>query len=922
MSTKNTMRNRSAGNHTRDLPDAMSQADWKALGEMGRVRGAAENTFDNAWVDDQGEYDGSDEPKREVDRDYAPHMFLDTTTAMGNPNRKRDMPDYDAGHSMWQHYERVLSRGDDSTINLLQAAARAGNRMSKEAALHRVGGARVEDSSYREALLDTRAARTGEQAADMAEEAASSAAARARNVSGGGDWTLIAGSTDEAKIARRVIDYALTLMPADGALSSQKLIYSPSELPPKSEMLAVLNEVRPSLYRDMTDAQRIGDAATAGKAQNARQTRKAVAIIASAGAENAALGQLRGVDRSIAVIPGASKTLWKAMIDAKDNHWRVTVPFVKPDAEGKYPKNAGLIHNENVINAADRVIVAWNGRDDDDALTAAAYAARVGKLEAIVDDRGNLLNRAEASDHAMTANPSRAEVARARSAGVFDIPADSPEARFALTLVRPFRSAGLSSSAIDAVANAASKVEGGMTLREMSEMARDPQGAQELLRTHKIAIGTIRILADDKSMANAREAYKRIKEQCDDKGVYMVGRQDMPAQLAKDPNAPQVLFVKGGNPDELRSMTNVVAMMGDANPLPHMARRGAELAVAMDRPGVTLLQVEDQGLPRFTPENASLLLLASGHEQFGPRAHIEWNAPNDKGVEKAEARTGAFAVVPSKSGEKLHLMYLAAGADRSETKTLATADVPPGGRPVDQPFGEIDKKEAQRRAVWGAAIEVLKTTALHHEQEILNRPTREFRDSFIQNGGMVISAMPPVESTSVYSTVSKSREAVPAIRTPESETKAIEIAARLADVTVITQSSTKGPMNTALSAISERHGKVVVVSPPQEIAAFDEVGGNIAMARMPGKDLPNVMALTGDRALAIRQEYGDRKLAVSTGQHMDSAALKIADALGLPAPAKVQAAPETAVETAVATRKFEVERKKNRAKTAGKGDER
>ena len=911
MSENTSKRARSAGNRTPSLPSAMSDAAWKALGEMGAVRGAAENAFDHAYLED-GEYDGSDEPRKEAEREYAPHLYLDTTGAMGNPNRNRETAAYEAGHSMWSHYERVLSRGDDSTVNLLQEAARIGNRMNRDAALHRVGNVRVQDSTFREQMLDTGAARSGEQAADLAEEAASAAAARARNVTGGGDWTLIASTEAEARIARRVIDYALELMPADTALSSQKLIYNPAELPPKAQMLAVLNEVRPQLWRDMPDHVRFGTSEPAGKTAKAPVARKAVALIAGPGAETAVIGQLRQIDRNVAVIPGRSKALWAALIEAKDPHWRITAPFTQADASGKYPKNATFTDNEKVIDAADRVIVALNGRDDDPALAAAAYAARLGKLEAVLDAKGRQLDRAAASDQAMVANPSKAERARARSAPVFELPASSPEARFALTLVRPFRGPALSSAAIDAVAAVGEA--SGMSLREISEMARDRQGAQELLRTHKLAVGTIRVLADDKSMANAREAFQRIQTDCQKNGVTMVGRDHFPAGLAKDPNGPQVLFLQGGSPEKLAGAQNIVSFIGDTPALPHMTRRASELVVAMDRPEVTQLQVEDQGLPRFVPQNPGLLVLASGHAQFGPKASIAWSPVNEKGHEIGEGRTGKFALVPSKDGRTLNLMFLAKDADVSQTQTIKTTPVPPGGRPVDQPFPETDpakaKAEAGRRAAWEEATEAMKGYAANHEQAILNKPTKDFRESFVAAGGMIVSALPPVEATSVYSTVTKTRESVPAIRTPESETRAIEIAARMSDVTVITQASTKGPMNTAVAAVAERGGKVVAVSPPTEIAAFDEVGGNVALARMAGRDLPDVMNIPGDRGLALRQTYGDRKVAVSTGQQMEAAAVKIVEALGVDTGRSRAVSAAEAYEVATpSSRKFEVESK-------------
>ena len=44
------------------------------------------------------------------------------------------------------------------------------------------------------------------------------------------------------------------------------------------------------------------------------------------------------------------------------------------------------------------------------------------------------------------------------------------------------------------------------------------------------------------------------------------------------------------------------------------------------RIGWHAVQIEDQGMPKYVPENPSVLLLSTGHARYGVGANVAWTA--------------------------------------------------------------------------------------------------------------------------------------------------------------------------------------------------------------------------------------------------------------------------------------------------------
>lgn len=845
-------------------PNAMSAADWEALGPMGRVADAADVIFDNAEVGT--DYAGDDERPR-PEREYIPHVFVTSIRhPLANPRRTGDMSEYEAGHALHAHYSRTLAKGDQKAVQLLVELARTGNKLINDGLDH----AARSDAELRTEIIDTRAAR-GDAAKDLAEEVASNSVRR-----GGGsrEFVVIAPTTSEAKIIRGMIDYALTVMPPDTEISSQKFIHKPEELPAWTEMKKALDAVRPELW---------GLGREDGK--------KSIALIVSEGLEDVAAEWVaKKLGKSFSVTPGHAQyiadpnggpsrnALWGALM-AKDgnNHWRNKVE--RPVGV----KGAAAIHafNENAIKAADRTVVFWNGDVQDQAFVAMAHAARRGRLEAVFDSAGRQADPKifhALAEEAMETHMSKAEWARMRNVGVFDIVASTPEGRLALSLIRT-SNAAMSAVAIENLARTE------LTINEIAAMASDPQGREELFRKHKIPAQIMDALADTRVMSNARDAFQRILGHCKDHGVTIVGPEHYPAGLRRSKaNMPPVMFLKGGSPEQLRDLKNTVAIMGDNDMLAPMAQKASELMVALDRPELTLVQVERMGAPEYIPNNPSLLILASGHGHYGSRTKLAWDAQKD-GSEVAVAKSGTYAMVPSKDGRQMALNYTPKGG---ETIELAKIRLPE--KPVVTVFDkteEMDEETQSKMRAYKNALESLKDRAGTHETFRLSKSVRDFREGIVAQGGMILSRYAPVESNSLYSFATGQREGSETHRSAATEAATIELTARLADVTVLNQVSAQSPLCGAIAVAAETGRRPLVIQPDPQIVNFDEISGNLALTRTTGKELPMHINLPGQRGMAVEKAFPRQRVGISTGPNMEIAAEKIAEQLTAPTAERV-----------------------------------
>lgn len=808
------------------LPAAMSFEEWQELGPMGSLRSVTESVFDRGPRDDQ-RYPGSD--REDPVREYSAHVKITYRHPLANPARERDLSEHEAGHALLAHYRRILLKRDAKALQLFNELARAGNNALVEAAqIHRKADARAA-ADLRQDLAETRVAKDSATAAELAEESASMADQLARgDVDVRADFTVVAQTRAEAEVVRKMIDYALTVIPPETRFENQKLLVRPDQLPSEEELRKALDAARPPLFSQREDK------------------RKLLGIISSLGAENVAVQWAKAQDKSLSYAPGPNRNLWQGLIDQDKTHYRVRVDFERSDAPGRIQRN-----NEKVIREADQVVVFWNSENDRDAaLEAAATAARRGKLYAVFDHEGRRLDVDLVAEHAMKTYLSRVEAARAANTAVFDIPAGSPEGRLGLSLIR-----GLPRAAADAIAHTP------FTINEVIEMAQTPEGQAVLYREHKISGQALRILSDEQSskiLSDARENLQRILNQCRDHKVTIIGPESFPKAYVESGKTAPVLFVKADDPFALREIEKTTALLGDEKLLPLMARPAAELATALDRPGITLVQVEDQGMPRYVPEKPSVLVLSTGHALYGINSRIEWTADEKAKEIRGVGKTTEFSIRLEEGKVVLR--------ETRDGKTETALEIDPATY-----YKNASAEEAKTFAVRRA-----KDVARNIDEERLHAPIEAFRQAIIDKGGFVVSELPPVEKSSVWSAADKRRVSIPSMRNDETRGNAVELAARLADTVVVTQLADRSVAVRMVPVAAELGRPMVAITPPKEVRALPEVGGNIALIGVNGRELPDYLGLSGTARSAITAAYGDRRAAAATGQHMAIAADKVA----------------------------------------------
>lgn len=844
-----------------NTPIAVSFDEWREMGPMGPRPSIGEAIFDNAEAD--SDYAGND--RRAPTRDYQAHLFIaGRDNPFLNPERTREAPENEAAWSMREHYLRVFARRNEDSLFLFNEFARAGNTMMRDAAaIARLdGSSRASDAEARQSLTDT-----GANAADtelLGDEIASRQSAGARAVAGG-HYTVIASTASEARIIHGMIDYALKICPPDGEITNQKRLATVADLPPFADIKAALDEVSPPRFGQI-DA----------------EGRKIVGLFVSRGYEKTALDVIADLKDGFAIAPAPSPGLWRALINdtnsrgQKDKHRRVTLT----DGSSKGKTAAQLREdNEKVVAGSDMILAVWDGNTDerDFVYRAIAQAARAGKLGKVVDTNGKDLDVYSVSDRALKDVPSARQWAQRRNQGVFDIPASSPEARLGLSLVRSQRSGAMNTQALDALGNT------GLTVSELCEMASSRQGAKDLFNVHRVPPAAISALADERAMSNARSAFERIKQHCDNSGIRIVGPENYPMSLLTSRTSlPPVLFVKGGTPEGLRDMTGSIAIMGDPDTHPSMNQKASELVTGLDRPGVHTVQVESMGVPQYTPENPGILILASGHDQYELRGSLDWrNVSDDRMVSDGkDGRQYTIEALPDIGKVRLSVQDTkSAGSPSSireidwEGATLSTL--------VETPFDEPTKEDRARAALADAQLDTLKEVARNRETQQLEAPIKAFRDSFVENGGMVISAMAPVETNSVYKADEGVRIGIPASRSEASERQAARLAAGIADMTVIVNAGAKGPMTHAICALADAKRRPLVVEPSSKMDPEDtRIIGNHALLNGKPESLENAMRLPGGSIEKISNAFANHpRIGISVGTDMKRAAALISESI-------------------------------------------
>ncbi len=646
---------------------------------------------------------------------------------------------------------------------------------------------------------------------------------------GAEDFTVVAATAGEARVIREMMDYALTVMPPETYHQGQKLIFNPRDLPTAADIDKALETARPPVR----DWEREGN-------------EERVAIIASRGAEEAATAFVQNLSTNVQVVPGRNRQLWNRLIERDGRkHFRVKVDFTKGEKSDNTFRD-----NEKVVKAADRVVVFWNYDDRDAALTAAAFAARRGKLQEIYDDRGEQLMLHDVSAHAMELNPSFIEYMRNKNAAAFEVDASSPEGIVGLSLIK-----GVNQAAATAMAQTH------FSLNELIDMAGNPEEAKALHKTYGIPGSALVALTDSKAVAAARDGLADIRSQCDRTGTTIISPAHYPENLLKAPKLPPVLYVQAKDPEKFAHFGNSAAFVGDEKMLPMMAQKSAELGLAVDKAGSSIVAMEQFGLPGMVPSRPSVLVLSTGHGHLSASAPINWKASRTPGEIQSRGQHGDYVLRDTADKTGMELLYRP--KNKGAEKTLKTLSFSVFAKAADA-------KEARQ---W--TMGHLQSVAHNTEHASLIEPARKLRQDIVDAGGFVVSLMPPDKKGSYYSAAQGKNVGIVTTRTDQAVAKAADLAFRIGDAPVITQISADSPVRAAVAAALDRKIPVVTLTPPREVVSSEAVAGNLALTRNTADTMPHDFGVGVRWTSEYAKKFAGKRIAVHTGDNMQQAAAKI-----------------------------------------------
>ena len=839
---------------------------------------------------DQRGVDGVD-PLQESRAPKPPSVYL----GKGNPliegfERPSRASEHEAASALWTHYRNTLL-GEDrhAAARLMTAFARTGQSLAEEAGVRESRAGTPDHAQVSQQLRDSGA--DAETASDRAEEIAS---LQSRIQTNGSDrFTITARTAGEAKVARHMVDWARALQKPRSNFEEATTLYSPRSLPDREIIEAGLASARPDpiAAREPDDQGRIAP--------------KRVGVIAGKGAENAAVQATSQLDKDVELVPGKNAQLWRQLIDS-NTHKRKPVGFTRGDYSAKSIKE----DNMKAVDAADQVIVTWNGDDNDFALHAAAAADRKGKLAAVFDAEGNELDRDGIAAKSRGLHLSAKQYKQQQSASAFDVPANTPEGRLGLSLVR-----GMPRSGLEALSQTT------LTLNEISEMAGNETGREQLYQNHRVPGRAISAMADPEATSNARESFERITDHCKKENVQVIGPESYPQSMLAKGSFPPVMYMKSNDPEGFRDLQKATAVVGDQNMHPTFARRASAINQAIDDAGIPTVRVEGHGAPENVPQTKnSVLILPSGHSHANKAARLDFaddgqgrqtaEGPSGRSWQiargedgkfnlhvsdhpdgpvatrdpKAELNTGnlsaedrqkwetaqTYVVAREKQGKHEGLVPLATvkpddlgDAIRSNPKAQHVMAMPSGlSRPVE------DVQEERRRRALGAehfaeqAQETLKGRAERSETKWIEAQVHNQRDAVVKAGGHVVSALPPQETGSVYNADIGKRIRLSSRATDTTRSEAQVRAVQIADAAVFTQIDARSSDSRDAIAMAAAKGvKMAAISPergPEE--NVPEMGGNRAVLGR-GRDVPRKLGLTGNKAEPFETRLADNKIA-------------------------------------------------------------
>jgi hypothetical protein len=606
------------------IKNFMGAEEWKSLGRMGRGAGSAAASGQQGLVDqmdavnrpgvyDNDQYDGIGSPMG--DRPFQSYAWFGRADqTLGNPHGTSSMDDHTSGLSQFYHFLDILSQPGHRRLNLFNAAARAGNILVKDArdlghpdANHTVVAnspqqARVIfaaiEAAVEQAPVDTRESQRPVKVASHHEESAERTIERNRDLktSRDGRQVLPEGDAD--------VDWA------------------------KFE----------KTFREVAKIKPMRSHTVKGQDGVEVEFRGVISIFSANRLEEEAARRAADIPADFIVAP--AKNLWGEINSAKSqarienlSASRIVRDTQVRENQAKFQARIEKLYDdksknhaaaEQVIDASDIAVFCLSNNYKSADWQAAGYAASQGKLGKVYDHESKEMNLIEARRMVLADFVSKQEFARSQSLKAFNIPINSPYGRLGLNLIRDEKNGKMSNKDIDNLAAS------GLSISEVADLATTEEGRKELTGNLRVSPKAVRLLHDEKTLANAASKLQDIRISMSKHNVAIIGPEDMPDSW---PNKPPYLFVQG-DASLLKDGTPLVGVIGDqiVNPSKNasshalIASRSTPMIAALEAQDVRLVTVEDQLPFEGNAQNGNIKILASGHAVFKDAWHVSQRA--------------------------------------------------------------------------------------------------------------------------------------------------------------------------------------------------------------------------------------------------------------------------------------------------------
>lgn len=422
-------------------------------------------------------------------------------------------------------------------------------------------------------------------------------------------WVMVGRNEGEALAMREVIDALLEQFPAD-VDPKMKTKSFPLEVDGRKSDISFEEAERDQrpLPREMNELDlqalltRIAD-------KRSEIEPKAVALVTASGMDNQTLSKI------VASLP-KDQAVSLTMSDAQFKTFSGAHKTM-------YPSDSRVLARMNPtdkeINAAQGVVVVYDGNERSRAANRVVKSAQRGSLVGAYDMQGAKLDRISLSVDLEPMHLTEAQQVRSGTIPAFDLPISSPHAAAALDMLRRNRTAGvnrvmLSEKAKDAILSQ----DGKMSLNEAIERASRLEGGLGLSTDDRD------ILSHDETLHQARLSFTSMQKQLADHGVALVGRDQMPVAL-RGQDGPRYLYAKGDISFGAEASA-IVGMISDdvSNPAAEAARNADLDAMRksfLDQ-GMVIAEVEGMGNAPISDETRRILILPRGHAA-GSEADIQ-----------------------------------------------------------------------------------------------------------------------------------------------------------------------------------------------------------------------------------------------------------------------------------------------------------